>query len=153
MEVLNEICGQGIGTMLSIMVIACIIVMLGMAVDLCSGLYKAKQRGETRSSYALKRTLRKFISYEGGMFIAGGIDLLIRFSHIYQLFGLELLHNVPLVSCLVGIFLLIVEYISVREKADEKTRSEIANVRKLAAKIVTKDELARVLTEILDSRK
>lgn len=51
--------------MLSIIVIACSIVLIAMIIDLISGVNKAKIRGEIRSSLALKRSLSKFIPYDG----------------------------------------------------------------------------------------
>ena len=36
-------------SMCFVIVIACLIVLAAMGIDLCSGLYKAKQRGEIRS--------------------------------------------------------------------------------------------------------
>ena len=153
MEQQTENLLNGTSNMLTIVVAACLIVMLAMIIDLCSGLYKAKQRGEIRSSWGLKRTLSKFIMYEGGMLIAGGIDLLLHFSHLYQLFNLEHLFGIPFVTCMVGIFLLIVEFLSVREAADEKTRTELSRGEALAAKVVTKDELVKILAEVIETAK
>lgn len=135
--------------MLAIVVLACFIVLCAMIIDLISGLAKAKQRGEIRSSWGLKRSLNKFIMYEGGMLIAAGIDLLMHTSHIYQLFALEVIYGIPVITCMLGVFLLVVEFLSVREKADEKTRTELSRVEALAAKFITKDELVQVLTEVL----
>lgn len=140
--------------MLAIIVIACIIVLFAMCVDLCSGLYKAKQRGEIRSSWGLKRTLSKFIMYEGGMLIAAGVDVLVHLCKLFQLFHVEVLYGIPFITCLMGIFLLVVEYLSVREKADEKTRTEMSRVETLASKMVNRDELVEALTQaIINSRK
>lgn len=136
-------------SMCFVIVIACLIVLAAMGIDLCSGLYKAKQRGEIRSSWGLKRTLNKFIMYEGGMLIAAGVDALLQLSHLIKLFGLQHLEGIPFVTCLLGVFLLVVEFLSVREKADEKTRTEMSRVEALAAKFITKDELVEVLTEVL----
>ena len=109
----------GTESMISIVVAACIVVFMAMIIDLGSGLMKAKQRHEIRSSWGLKRTLNKFIMYEGGMLIAAGVDLLIHFSHLLQLFHLDLIYGIPVITCLLVIFLLLVEFLSVREKADE----------------------------------
>ena len=76
-------------SMLSIIVVVCIIVILAMTIDLISGLNKAKQRGEIRSSWGLKRTLNKFIMYMGSLLIAGSIDVLLNLSHIYKLIDIE----------------------------------------------------------------
>lgn len=54
---------SGAESMLSVVVLACFIVLCAMVIDLVSGLIKAKQRGEIRSSWGLKRSLNKFIMY------------------------------------------------------------------------------------------
>lgn len=46
-------------------------------------------------------------------------------------------------------FLLVVEFFSVREKADEKTRTEMSRVAELAEKMVHKDELVDALTKAI----
>lgn len=134
---------------LIIIVIACFIVLLAMAIDLASGLAKAKVRGEIRSSWGLKRSLIKFITYEGGMLIASGIDLLIYLCKVMALVHLEILEGIPIVTCMVGIFLLVVEWLSVREKADEKTKTEFSRVEKLAKTMVSRQELVDALTDAL----
>lgn len=139
----------GAENMLSIVVLACFIVLCAMIIDLISGLAKAKQRGEIRSSWGLKRSLNKFIMYEGGMLIAAGIDLLMHASHVYQLFTLEAIYGIPVITCLLGVFLLVVEFLSVREKADEKTRTELSRVAELAGKMVRKEELVDALTKAI----
>lgn len=140
---------SGAEEMLSVVVMACIIVLCAMVIDLISGLAKAKQRGEIRSSWGLKRSLNKFIMYEGGMLIAAGIDVLMHASHIYQLVRLEAIYGIPIITCLLGVFLLVVEFFSVREKADEKTRTEMSRVAELAEKMVHKDELVDALTKAI----
>ena len=125
--------------MLSIVVIACIVVLFAMMLDLASGLYKAKIRGEIRSSWGLKRTLTKFITYEGGMLIAAGVDLLMHLSKIPALFGLHTIQGIPVITCLVGVFLLVVEFISIREKADKKTKQEMADAAELLVKMLDND--------------
>lgn len=139
----------GTGYMLVIIVIACLIVLGAMIIDLGSGLYKAHQRNEFKSSWGLKRTLSKFIMYEGGMLIAAGVDLLIFLSKLFVLFHLDVIQGVPIITCLVGIFLLIVEGMSVHEKADEKTKTEIARVAEISAKMVNKEELVEALTQAI----
>ena len=131
---------------------AMIIVVLAMTVDLVSGLIKAKQRGEIRSSYGLKRTLNKFVLYEGGMLIAAGIDLLIHLSHLLQLFPLKAIEGVPVITLVVGIYLLIVEALSVREKADQKVRDDMRKAKELLEKVITKEDIADILSEVIERR-
>jgi len=125
--------------MLLIIVMACVIVLFAMMVDLASGLYKARLRGEVRTSYGLKRTLSKFISYEGGMLIAAGVDLLIHMSRLPKLFGLGVIEGMPVVTCLVGVFLCVVEFISIRENADKKVKREMDNAAELLSKMLGSD--------------
>lgn len=142
---------KGAENMLLIFVIACIIVFASMCVDLISGLYKAKLRGEIRSSFGLKRSLGKFIMYMGGMLIACGVDVLMHLCKFFQVIHVDALLGIPVFTCLLGMFLLIVEFLSVREKADQKTKTEISRVEKLAAQMVKKDDLVDALTQALTS--
>ena len=139
----------GAENMFLIIVVACVIVFVAMIIDLASGLNKAKQRGEVRSSYGLSRSLSKFIMYEGGMLIAAGVDLLMHFSKLLIILHLNVLYGIPVITCILGIFLLIVEGLSVREKADDKTKTEISRVEQLAAKMINKDELVSAFTQAL----
>ncbi len=140
---------NGATEMLAVVVMACLLVLGAMMIDLASGLSKAKQRGEVRSSWGLKRSINKFIMYEGGMLIAAGIDLLIHASNVYRLFKLEAIYGIPFITCLLGVFLLVVEFFSVREKADKKTRTEMSRVAEMATKMVNKDELADAITKAI----
>ena len=144
MELLNDA-----QNMLQIIVICMIIVCFAMMLDLVAGLYKAKQRGEIRSSWGLKRTLSKFISYIGGLLIAGGVDILIHLSKLFLVFHLNTLYGLPVFTCLIGIFLLIVEFLSIREAADEKTKTEMSRVAEIAGKLVNKEELVEALTQAI----
>lgn len=127
---------ESIKSMTMVVVMACLIVFVAMMIDLASGLYKAKQRGEIRSSWGLKRTLSKFIMYEGGMLIAFGVDLLIYFSRLIELVGLTTIVGVPVVTCLIGIFLLVVEFMSIRERSDKKTKKDFSEAGELLAKLI-----------------
>jgi len=125
--------------MLQIVVFFCVIVLFAMCIDLASGLYKAKQRGEVRSSYGLKRTLSKFITYEGGMLIAAGVDIMILYCKMFELFHINILVGIPVITGLVGIFLCVVEFISVREKADKKIKREMSDAAALLSKMLEND--------------
>lgn len=138
-----------IGQMLSVMVVAMVIVLIAMIIDLVSGINKARQNGIIRSSWGLKRTMSKFIMYEGGLLIAAGVDILMHSSHLYDLLHLHALRGVPFVTCLVGAFLCVVEFLSVRESADVKTKKEFADTAYLLSQVINKDELATVIKEAI----
>lgn len=118
------------------MAFVAIIVFIAMMVDLGSGLYKAYLRGDARRSEALKRTGYKFCLYEGTILIASGVDVMIHMARVSQWFGWEIIYNIPLITIILGIFWCVVEFLSVREKADEKTHSDIAKAEKMAAAIL-----------------
>lgn len=145
---MNEIL-KGTNVMALIDAIAAIIVFIAMMVDLACGLYKAKLRGDAKRSEALKRTGFKFVLYEGSMLIAAGVDLLIHFSHLFKLLGWDLLFGIPLVTIGLGIFWCVVEFLSVREKADEKIHTEISKAEKLAQALGTREELISILAETI----
>lgn len=138
------------GPMFRVSVVVMLMVLAAMIIDLIAGLYKAKQRGDLRTSEALRRTLTKFISYEGGLMIATMADLFIHFCKFYPLIGINMLIGVPVVSLLVGLFLLVVEFMSVREKADAKTKNQQAKAAEILAGLISKEdvlELIRVAKE------
>lgn len=116
--------------------IIAVIVFLAMMVDLAAGLYKAKIRGDARRSEALKRTGYKFLIYEGGVLIASCVDLMIHMGKMYLILGWNMAWGVPFVTILMGIFWCIVEFLSVREKADEKIHSDISKAERLAAQLL-----------------
>lgn len=120
-----------------------IIVFVSMMVDLGSGLYKAYLRGDARRSEALKRTGYKFCLYEGSVLIAAGVDMMIHMAKVPMWFGWEIIYDVPLITIILGIFWCFVEFMSVREKADEKTHSDIAKATKLATALLKVLEAAK----------
>lgn len=128
---------------------ACIVVLIAMVVDLVSGLYKAKIRGDIHNSTALKRSVYKFLTYEGAMVVAACIDVLMHLAHFFPLIGLGALDSVACVTILVGIFLCVVELLSVREKADSKTHAQFRKVEEAAIKVSDK-VVDRVLDAIVE---
>ena len=141
---------SGIGNMLIIVVIVMLLVLVAMMIDLASGIHKAKLRKEFIRSEVLKRTLTKFISYEGGLSIAAMVDALIHMAGLFPLIGLSVLHNIPIVAILVGIFLLAVEFMSVNEKADEKTKRQQKETLDLIASVLSKDDLKEIIHRMED---
>ena len=124
--------------------------VIPMVVDLVSGLYKAKIRGDIHNSTALKRSVYKFLTYEGAMVVAACIDVLMNFAHFFALVGLEVLDNVAVVTLFIGIFLCVVELMSVREKADAKTHANFQKVEATAAKI-SDAVLGKVMDAVVES--
>ena len=129
--------------------VACIIVFVAMCVDLVAGLYKAHLRGDARKSEALKRTGYKFALYEGTMLIATGVDILIHMGRVPLWFGWDIIYNVPLVTLALGVFWCLVEFLSVREKADDKIHSNISKAEKIAKQVLTREEWVSILADAM----
>ena len=136
--------------MLLISVLVMILVLLAMSIDLGAGLYKAKLRGEVRRSEALRRSLTKFISYEGGLMIATMADIIVHFSKFFSLIHLDILVGVPIFALVVGLFLLVVEFMSVREKADEKTKKHQREAIEILSQMLNKEDFKDILEKILE---
>ena len=139
----------GTREILLMIAMCCLVVLFAMIVDLCSGLYKAHIRGDARRSEALKRSAYKFLTYEGAMMVAACIDILMHFAHFFALVGLSALDNVAVVTIMIGIFLCIVELLSIRENADKKTHAQMSKVEK-AASTLTEKAVDRIVDAILD---
>ena len=139
--------------MFLISVLVYLVILMAMSVDLACGIRKAKIRGEYTNSTALSRSVTKFITYEGGLLIATGVDLLIHLGKFWEILGLDVMMGIPLVTIVIGIFVCSVEWISIREKADEKTKKEMKQAAviagKVAASMLNKDELSEALTQAI----
>ena len=140
----NEIL-NGLGQLLLQVCIAAFIVFVAMTVDLASGLYKAKIRGEVHSSWGLKRSVQKFILYEGAILIAGGIDVLVLTCRVTALIGCDVLDGIALFTGLIAILLCIVEIWSLREKADEKTRKDIHRAGELIGGLLDRQQIGEAI--------
>lgn len=139
----------GTRELLLMIAMCCMVVLFAMIVDLGSGLYKAHIRGDARRSEALKRSAYKFLTYEGAMMVAACIDILMHFAHFFALVGLAALDNVAVVTIMIGIFLCIVELLSIRENAEKKTHAQMKKVEGAVAKVSDK-VVERVVDAILD---
>ena len=84
------------------------------------------------------------------MMIAAGVDVLVHFAKLYLWFGWgTLIYGLPIVTLLLGVFWCVVEFLSVREKADNKMHSEISRAEKLAKQVLSREELIDILTEAI----
>ena len=140
---------NGTGQLLAQVCLAAFIVFMAMAVDLASGLYKAKIRGEVHSSWGLKRSVQKFILYEGAVIIAGGIDVLFLTCRVMQLVGCTVLEGIAIFTGFIAILLCIVEIWSLREKADEKTRKDLNRAGELIESLIDKKQVADALAKAI----
>lgn len=137
--------------MLAIACACALFVMLAMLIDLISGLYKAKQRGELRTSYGLSRSVGKFILYGGSVMIALMVDIMVHYSRLFVLMKLQPIVGVPVITCLVSVFLCVIEFISIREKAEDKVRKRMDKTLGAIIELVGRERLRDILSERVDS--
>ena len=137
--------------MLAIACACALFVMLAMLIDLISGLYKAKLRGELRTSYGLSRSVSKFILYGGSVMIALMVDIMVHYSRLFVLMKLQPIVGVPVITCLVSVFLCVIEFISIREKAEDKVRKRMDKTLGAIIELVGRERLRDILSERVDS--
>lgn len=139
-------------TMYVIVALVSMVVLLAMTIDLIYGWRKAKQRGEAHTSYALSRSINKFLLYEGSVLIATGIDTLLNLANLWDVVGLAF-SGIPVVAIVIGIFLCTVELLSMRENAEDKVRKNFDKVAHAATKVIDKDTIVDLLAEAIKKSK
>lgn len=149
MEFFKMICSMR--ELLTVVLFEMFIVMVAMGWDFASGYYKAKLRGEERNSYGMRRTVSKFILYAGSVCIACGIDSVCYVCRFWEFIHLPFLTNVPVVSSIVTVFILITEVRSIWEKADAKQRRQASKTADMIGKVVTQKVLEDALTNALSN--
>ena len=125
--------------MIHIVLIAlCIAATIGaMFVDLISGVRKARQRGEARTSTGYKKTAAKARKY---------------FTPFIELCLIDLLRCMvipfPVFSMLWTVYCIFCEFVSVREKSWEK--AELRKAEKTMSVIIeNKDDIAKIMAQVL----
>ena len=142
---------EGTRPMLAIACACALFVMLAMLIDLVSGLYKAKLRGELRTSYGLSRSVSKFILYGGSVMIALMVDIMVHYSRLFVLMKLLPIVGVPVITCLVSVFLCVIEFLSIREKAEDKVRKRMDKTLGAIIELIGRERLRDILSERVDS--
>ena len=143
---------KGMHTMFVLVAIVSLIVLIAMSIDLVFGWRKAKQRGEAHSSYALSRSINKFLLYEGCVIIAAGIDTLLNLANMWDILGIAF-SGIPVIAFIIGIFLCVVELLSMRENAEDKVRKNFDKVAHAATKVIDKDTIVDLLAEAIKKSK
>ena len=145
-----EVLFEGTGAMFPVATACFLFVLTAIVVDLISGIRKAKESGQKIRSKPLSRTATKFVTYEGAVIIAAMIDYMLHFSHLFVLMKLHPIVGFPVITCLAGVFLCIIEAFSVCEKADEKTRRRSEAIVQAVIEALGTDNLAEILRKKAD---
>jgi hypothetical protein len=141
---------NGLKLMTLMVGVAAIAVVIAIMLDLASGLRKAKLMGEARSSYAYERTTTKLMRNVSVVLIMAMIDLMLFFGHLWQIIGLTLLSNVPVITFIASAWMCFVQAESIREKADDKAERKSAATLKQLAEVLTTEQIQALLSKIQD---
>lgn len=145
-----------LGGQITLIVILYMAVILAVMLDLWSGLRKAKQLGQYRSSFGLRKTVDKLASYFNMLLVLTVIDVMqiLSFYHLNP----QLSFNVPLFPALTligAVFAGAIELKSIYEKANDKDKGRYQETARLIneiMKMADKNELHR-LTEYFKTNK
>lgn len=124
-----------------ILAIPYVTVFVAIAIDLIAGVMKAKAAGEVRTSFGLRRTVSKFKDYYSLLLVSSMIDVLLSLLDTY---------NQPFVTFAAGLYLVVIELISIREKWDEKVRRRNnKDIHAVLSVLENRGDLLKAFTEIL----
>lgn len=120
-----------------------LLVAIAICIDLFSGVRKAKERGEMRTSYGFKQTVNKIVLYYAFML----------FSLLFDCIGM-FFFPLPFITFGSAAFLIFIEGKSVFEKAHDKDKRKfVKSAEDLVLLLENRDDLVKVLTELVDKHK
>lgn len=132
-------------------------VLIFVALDLWSGVRKAKKRGEFRSSRGFRKTVEKIIKYYNMLLAVSVIDFLIILA-AWEL-NFQISTNIPMLpvcSFIASIFIGFIELKSIYEKNEDKEKAKIIEAAELLVKIIkdkdNKDFADNIISIIKDSK-
>lgn len=111
------------------------VVLVAIGIDLHFGIQKSKKEGDFVHSFGLRQTVKKTIYYMAFMLFMFLFDSINPLGLIHENFNV-----LPLASVLGAIVLVRTEFISVKEKSDQKYQRKIDKVAKELLEIAMKDE-------------
>lgn len=124
---------------LAIVAIMWLLVAVAITLDLVSGWRKAKQRGEARTSFGLRRTVSKAVLYYA----------LMLFAFMFDCIGM-FFYDEPCVTLVAAGFLIFIEAKSIFEKAHDKEKRMLnKHFEDLSILLENRDDLAKGIAELL----
>lgn len=127
---------------LAIIGIMWFLVALAICIDLFSGVRKAKERGEVRTSYGFQQTVNKVVMYYCFMLFALMFDCIGMFFY-----------PLPFTTLVAATFLIFIEFKSVLEKAHEKDKRKFnKSMRDLAILLDNREDLMNGFVEIVKQK-
>ncbi|WP_165045125.1 phage holin family protein [Dysgonomonas sp. ZJ709] len=133
---------------LAIVGIMWLIVAIAIIIDLFSGVRKAKERGEMRTSVGFRQTVTKVVQYYAFLAFAFLFDCMLML--ILSAFGVEEVRVLPFSSIAACCFLVFIEWKSFMEKANDKYKKQFnRSVSDLATLLENREDLLHGLVEII----
>ena len=139
---------EGLKTMALLVGVAAIAVVIAIMLDLASGLRKATLTGTARTSYAYERTTTKLMRNGSVVLIMAMIDVMLFFGHLWEIIGIDVLSNVPVVTFVASAWMCFVQAVSIREKAEDKAERKSAETLKQLAEVMTTEQLQALLNKV-----
>lgn len=133
-----------------ILAILYLTVLVFVALDLWSGIRKAKRRGEFRSSRGFRRTVEKVCKYYNMLIVVSVIDCLLILAAWEFNFQINShLPTIPICTFIGAIFIGFIELKSIYEKNEEKEKAKMIEAAELLAKIIKDGEAKDVADNII----
>ena len=126
-------------------------IFIVVLLDLWSGIRKARQRGEYRSSYGLRKTVEKLAKYFNMMLVLSVIDAMQMLA-VYDL-NPQISFRIPIFPILTvagAIFVGIIELKSIYEKADQKDKGKYQDAARLVKEFASNKEARSIINSIAE---
>lgn len=134
---------------LAIVVAEYFLVLAAAAADLASGLSKARRRGETTRSRALRRTVDKLARYYNVLIVLTVVDAMqitaavfLRTVESYDV------PTIPIFTLIGSLGMAFIEVKSIFEKGDDKEKQQLAELVSLLESIADNDRLKRIIEKL-----
>lgn len=134
---------------LAIVVAEYFLVLAAAAADLASGLRKARRRGETTRSWALRRTVDKLARYYNVLIVLTVVDAMqitaavfLRTVESYDV------PTIPIFTLIGSLGMAFIEVKSIFEKGDDKEKQQLAELVSLLETIADNDRLKRIIEKL-----
>ncbi len=125
------------------------LVLAAAPADLASGLHKARRRGETTRSRALRRTVDKLARYYNVLIVLTVVDAMqitaavfLRTVESYDV------PTIPIFTLIGSLGMAFIEVKSIFEKGDDKEKQQLAELVSLLETIADNDRLKRIIEKL-----
>ncbi len=125
------------------------LVLAAAAADLASGLRKARRRGETTRSRALRRTVDKLARYYNVLIVLTVVDAMQITAAVFlrTVEGYDV-PTIPIFTLIGSLGMAFIEVKSIFEKGDDKEKQQLAELVSLLETIADNDRLKRILEKL-----